>query len=83
MNASHEPLHENEEDPALLWAEIIRLRAAIAGPPGYKSWQDAAVAERVQRVKAEQRMYSGRYAGTYGGYTVEETTNPTLRKQIT
>jgi len=36
-----------------LWAEIYRLRAAVKGPEGYDSWQDAATAERIRRVKAE------------------------------
>lgn len=36
-----------------LWAEIHRLRAAVAGPAGFASWQDAATAERVLRVKTQ------------------------------
>lgn len=36
-----------------LWAEIYRLRAAVKGPEGYDSWQDAATAERIRLVKAE------------------------------
>lgn len=36
-----------------MWAEIYRLRAAVKGPEGYDSWQDAATAERIRRVKAE------------------------------
>lgn len=39
-----------------LWAEIHRLRAAVKGPDGYASWQDAAVAERVRRVRAEKPL---------------------------
>lgn len=50
------PLLDSEEDPARLWAEIHRLRAAVAGPMGYASWQDAAVAERVRRVQAERAL---------------------------
>ena len=68
------PLDANEEDPARLWAEIHRLRAAVQGPQGYATWQEAATAERVRRVKAEARIDLGRYAGTYGGYT--ETPQP-------
>lgn len=49
-------LHPNEEDAGLLWAEIIRLRAALEGPEGVSSWQEAATAERVRRVKAEQAL---------------------------
>lgn len=63
-------LNENEEDPGVLWAEIHRLRAAVKGPDGYATWQEAATAERVRRVKAEARLDLSRYAGTYGG-TVE------------
>lgn len=46
----------HEESAADLWAEIHRLRAAVKGPDGYDSWQDAAVAERIRRVKAEQSL---------------------------
>ena len=49
-------LLDSEEDPARLWAEIHRLRAAVAGPQGYATWQDAATAERVRRVKASVAM---------------------------
>jgi hypothetical protein len=47
-------LDPNEENAALLWAEIHRLRDAIRGPEGYATWHEAAVAERVRRVKAEK-----------------------------
>ena len=49
------PLVDSEEDPARLWAEIHRLRAAVAGPHGYASWQEAATHERERRVTAERR----------------------------
>lgn len=42
------------EDPALLWAEIHHLRAAVQGPPGFATWQEAATAERVRRVAVER-----------------------------
>jgi hypothetical protein len=48
-------LDPNEEDAALLWAEIFRLRAAVQGPDGYATWQEAATAERVRRVRAESK----------------------------
>ena len=51
-----EPLSPNEEDPSRLWAEIHTLREAIKGPDGYASWQDAAVAERIRRVKMERSI---------------------------
>ncbi len=47
------PLLDSEEDPARLWAEIWLLRAAVQGPAGYATWQDAATAERVRRVEAQ------------------------------
>lgn len=39
-----------------LWAEIHRLRAAVQGPDGYATWQEAATAERVRRVAAEKTL---------------------------
>ena len=59
-------LSDNEEDPGVLWAEIHRLRAAVAGPAGYASWQDAATAERVRRVKAEQALAAERWMPVLG-----------------
>lgn len=50
------PLDPNESDVLRLWAEIESLRAAVAGPAGYASWQEAATAERVRRVKAEKAL---------------------------
>jgi hypothetical protein len=49
-------LDPNESDVIRLWAEIEALRAAVAGPAGYASWQEAATAERVRRVKAEKAL---------------------------
>lgn len=40
--------------PELLWAEIFKLRSALKGPEGFETWYDAAVHERVRRVKAEK-----------------------------
>lgn len=48
--------HPDEDDAVALWAEIHRLRAAVQGPDGYATWQDAAVAERVRRVAAEKEL---------------------------
>ena len=39
-----------------LWAEIHRLRAAVAGPEGYAGWQDAAASERVRRGRAVRAL---------------------------
>lgn len=50
------PLVDSEEDPARLWAEIHTLRAAVAGPKGYATWQEAATAERMLRVCKEQQL---------------------------
>lgn len=49
-------LDPNEQDAGILWAEIQRLRAAIQGPDGYATWQEAATAERVRRVNAERAL---------------------------
>ena len=46
-------LDPNEHDPVRLWAEIWRLREAVKGPDGYDTWQEAATAERLRRVRAE------------------------------
>ena len=46
-------LVEADWTEADVWAEVHRLRAAIQGPTGYASWQDAATDERIKRVRAE------------------------------
>lgn len=56
MSAKLGPLLDSEEDPARLWAEIHLLRAAMQGPDGYLTWHEAAVAERVRRVRAERAL---------------------------
>jgi predicted Zn-ribbon and HTH transcriptional regulator len=35
-----------------VWAELHKARAALKGPDGFESWQDAAVNERVRRARA-------------------------------
>jgi len=45
-------LSEDESDPIVLWSEIHRLRSEAKGPDGFATWKDAAVAERVRRVKS-------------------------------
>jgi hypothetical protein len=40
------------------WAELFQLREDIKGPEGYETWKDAAVAERIRRVKAETAVYN-------------------------
>lgn len=49
-------LDADESDPVTLWAEIHRLRAAVQGPDGFETWQEAATAERVLRVAAEKEL---------------------------
>lgn len=51
-----DPLHPDEDNAVTLWAEIHRLRAALKGPDGYETWQEAATAERIRRVKAEKAL---------------------------
>lgn len=62
-----ERLDPNESDPILLWAEIARLKAAIQGPEGYASWQEAATDERIRRVKAERELAAYRSTPADGG----------------
>ncbi len=53
------PMTDEELDkatPAELVAEIFRLRSALKGPDGYATWQDAAVAERKDRVAAQKNL---------------------------
>ena len=49
-------LDEDENDPIILWAEIHRLRAEAQGPDGHLTWKDAAFAERLKRIKAEEHF---------------------------
>lgn len=44
------------EMDAEAYAELIRLRAAVKGPEGFATWQDAAVDERMQRIKAQRAL---------------------------
>lgn len=39
-----------------LWAQIWRYRAAVKGPKGYATWQDAATDERAKRAAAERKL---------------------------
>ena len=48
------PLLDSEEDPSRLWAEIHRLRAAVQGPLGFATWQEAATDERMNRVQFQR-----------------------------
>lgn len=38
------------------WAELHTLRVSVQGPDGFATWRDAAVDERVRRVKAEHEI---------------------------
>lgn len=42
-----------KQDEAAAVAENLRLMAEISGPDGFETWRDAAVAERMKRVAAE------------------------------
>jgi hypothetical protein len=56
LAAAPAPVAQGDEakwTKADLWAEIHRLRSEAAGPDGFATWKDAAVAERVRRVRAE------------------------------
>ncbi len=69
------PLADSEEDPARLWSEIHRLRAAVQGPDGYATWQDAATALRSadhlrKAIKAEAEVALLR-AALNGGNVIE------------
>lgn len=35
---------------------ILQMENELLGPTGYATWKDAAVAERVRRVKAEEEL---------------------------
>lgn len=50
------PASESDWTEIDLWAEIHRLRAAVKGPDGYASWQEAATAERIRRVRVESGL---------------------------
>lgn len=69
MNTQLDP---NEDDAGVLWAEIHRLRDRVAGPPGFSSWQEAATAERVRRVKAERELAAYRSTPADGPATPED-----------
>jgi len=62
-------LDDDEADPVRLWAEIHRLRAAVQGPDGHPSWQAAATAERMRRVRAGNALVRAR-----DGYLSEAAT---------
>lgn len=52
----NQPLDPNESNPSVLWAEIHRLRSEMQGPRGFDTWYDAAVNERVGRVKSDAAL---------------------------
>lgn len=49
-------LDPNEDNPVALWARIYHLESLLKGPDGFETWQDAAVSERIRRVKAEKEL---------------------------
>ena len=58
MTAPLMHISAKEDSTELLWAEIHRLRAELKGPEGFDSWKDAAIAERVLRVKNQSLVTS-------------------------
>lgn len=52
---------DKQEPEAQIYAELHRLREEARGPDGFSTWKDAAMAERLARVKCEtllnQRSY--------------------------
>lgn len=77
------PLDDNEDDPIRLWAEIIGLRAALKGPEGFDTWQDAATDERIKRVNAQKiikelsdhliRIMDSSWTYVHGWCTIQST----------
>lgn len=49
-------LDPDEGDAVRLWAEIHLLREMLKGPPGFTSWQDAAVSERMAKNEALRKL---------------------------
>lgn len=49
-------ISDKEENTAVLWSEIHRLRSEIAGPENYKTWKDAAIDNRVMLMSANERL---------------------------
>lgn len=47
-------INKDENDAALLWAEIYRLQSALEGPAGFATWKDAAVFERLRMAESER-----------------------------
>lgn len=50
------PLDPNEDNAVRLWAEIWKLRSEARGPGDYETWRDAAVDEKMKRIKAEKEL---------------------------
>lgn len=38
------------------WAELHRLREEVKGPDGFATWKDAAVAERLERIRYQREL---------------------------
>lgn len=47
---------QNCNDPSFLWAEIHYLHEELKGPEGYSTWKEAAVAEKIRRIAAENKL---------------------------
>lgn len=49
-------LDPNESNPVRLWAEIWKFRSEAKGPEGFDTWRDAAINEKIRRLKAERDL---------------------------
>ena len=38
------------------WSELCRLRAEAEGPDGFLTWKNAAILEKIKRVKVEKTI---------------------------
>jgi hypothetical protein len=53
----YEELYEAEKSNADDYAtELVLLKEKLKGPDGYETWQEAATAERIARVKLQQEL---------------------------
>ena len=63
---TNETVEASTTTEAELRAEIQRLRAAMKGPEGFETWQEAFAAEHLARVKAEQSLFAKQVSGMDG-----------------
>ena len=73
----------NSSVEAELLAEISRLRAALKGPEGFATWEEAFHAERLARVRAEQELFSTQVNGQDGWVLLDLATQCAERRPAT